>query len=67
MELARRKATGSGRAMARFLGNNSPKSIWITVENISARIAPTATATPVGMPTPPARLLRERPMSGSAA
>ena len=47
------RATGSGRAIARFFGNSSPNTICTTVENSSASTVPTATPTPVGTPTPP--------------
>ena len=33
VDSASRRATGSGRAIARFFGNSSPKSIWTKVEN----------------------------------
>lgn len=66
VERARPFASGSGRAMARFLGNSSPKSIWMIVDSTSARTVPTATPTPVGTPTPPSMVPSDCPMRGSA-
>ena len=48
MDSASARATGSGRAMARFFGNSSPKTIWTTVANSSAATVPTAEADPRG-------------------
>ena len=42
MDSASARATGSGRAMARFFGNSSPKTIWTTVANSSAATVPIA-------------------------
>ena len=48
VDIASARATGSGRAMARFFGNSSPKSICTSVENTIAKTAPIAMPTPVG-------------------
>ena len=66
VDVASATAVGSGRAIARFLGNSSPKSIWTKVENSSASTVPTATPTPVGTLSRPRASPRARPMSGSA-
>ena len=64
MDRASHRATGSGRAIARFFGNSSPKSICTTVANSRARTAPMPMLTPVGIPMPPSmraqRLADER-------
>ena len=66
MDSASARATGSGRAMARFFGNSSPKTICTTVANSSAATVPIATPTPVGTPTPPSSSPSPAPISGSA-
>ena len=66
MDRASHRATGSGLAIARFFGTSSPKSIWTTVENSSARIVPTPTPTACGTEARPRRSPIARPMSGSA-
>ena len=60
------KASGSGRAIATFLGNSSPKSICTTVEKAMATTAPSPTEMNVGTPTPPSIEPIDWPMSGSA-
>lgn len=60
------RATGSGRAIARFLGNSSPNTIWTTVENSSAVTVPIATPVPEGIPIPPRSSPIPAPIMGSA-
>ncbi|MEH3066958.1 MAG: hypothetical protein PGN15_02540 [Aeromicrobium erythreum] len=66
MERASQRATGSGRAIARFFGNSSPKSICTNVAKTSASTVPMPMPTAVGTPTPPRISPKARPMSGSA-
>lgn len=66
VDVASAIATGSGRAMARFLGNSSPKIICRKIDKSRASTVPAATLTPVGTPIPPALRRARHPMSGSA-
>ena len=66
MDRASARATGSGRAIARFFGNSSPNTICTTVANSSASTVPTATPNPAGTPTPPSSSPIPSPISGSA-
>ncbi len=67
VDRASHNATGSGRAIARFLGgNSSPNTICTTVENRIAMTVPIATPTPTGMPTLFSRSPTPEPINGSA-
>jgi hypothetical protein len=66
VDQASRRATGSGRAMARFLGKSSPATICTAVANSSASTVPIATPTAVGTPATPSSSPSPAPISGSA-
>lgn len=56
----------AARAILRFFGNSSPKSICTKVAKISASTVPMATPTAVGTPVTPSRSPKACPISGSA-
>ena len=66
VERASQRETGSGRAMARFLGTSSPKSICTTVDSSRASTVPMVRPIPVGTCARPSASPRALPMSGSA-
>ena len=66
VDTASLRANDSGMAIARFFGNSSPKSIWMTVQKISDTAVPIATPTPTGTLASPSRSAMPEPISGSA-
>ena len=66
VERARARASGSGAAIARFLGYSSPKIICTIVATASASTVPMLMLTAAGTPTTPSSSPSVSPTIGSA-